>query len=168
MIGKIVRQRAIFYCILWLLPMCMYKLSTNCLVYFITASEIFLCKTKRITQRWILSIKKESISIFFLEKLKLMKGFARGIIVSRFNLLPLHRKGAGVKQLRKYAKVQEKNEKLSNSNISDILLFRTRIDMIFQRKKFCLMLFYKSCFHNSFQKCLLKKYGNKLIPIKNT
>ena len=43
------------------------------------------------------------------------------ITPSRFNLLPLHRKGAGVKYLRKYAKVHEKNAKLSNSNISDIL-----------------------------------------------
>ena len=39
---------------------------------------------------------------------------------SRFNLLPLHRKGTGVKQLRKSAK-------LSSSNNSDILLFWTRI-----------------------------------------
>ena len=39
--------------------------------------------------------------------------------------------------------------------------------MIFQRKKLYLMLFYNSCFHNSFQKCLLKKYGNKSIPIQN-
>ena len=42
------------------------------------------------------------------------------------------------------------------------------ISMIFKRQKFCLMLFYNSCFHNSTQKNFLKKYGNKLIPIQNT
>ena len=39
--------------------------------------------------------------------------------------------------------------------------------MIFQQQKFCLILFYNSCFHNSFQKCLLKMYGNQLISIQN-
>ena len=39
--------------------------------------------------------------------------------------------------------------------------------MIFQCQTFYLMLFYNRCFLNSFQKCLLKKYGNKSIPIQH-
>ena len=55
-------------------------------------------------------------------------------------------------RLENTKKSTKKNAKLSNSNIIDILLFRTRI-ILFKSQKFCLMLFKIICF--------------KLIPIQN-
>ena len=79
---------------------------------------------------------------------------------SRLNLPPLHRKGAGVK-------CSENPQNLA-ARLSAISCYLGHESMIFQRQKFYLMLFYNSYFHNSFQKWLFKKYGNKSNPIQNT
>ena len=67
-----------------------------------------------------------------------------------------------------HAQKSTKKPHIWATRISAIACFLGHKSMIFQRQKFCLMLFYNSSFNNSFQKCLLKKNGNKLIPIQNT